>query len=66
MTFSATGTTPGELSNGATELSEYVVDFEKCNTIKSQILVDFIAPNLKQMIPHKSPYVRNQVVSSLV
>jgi hypothetical protein len=24
------------------ELSEYVVDFEKCSAIKSQFLVDFI------------------------
>jgi hypothetical protein len=25
------------------ELSEHVVDFEKCSAIKSQILVDFVA-----------------------
>jgi hypothetical protein len=25
------------------ELSEHVVDFEKCNAIKSQVLADFIS-----------------------
>jgi hypothetical protein len=31
------------ISKWATELSEYVVDFEKRNIIKSQILADFVA-----------------------
>jgi hypothetical protein len=31
------------ISKWATELSEYIVDFEKRNTIKLQILTDFIA-----------------------
>jgi hypothetical protein len=30
------------ISKWATELSEHVVDFEKCSTIKSQILANFI------------------------
>jgi hypothetical protein len=32
----------GRISKWATELSEHVVDFEKCSTIKSQILANFI------------------------
>jgi hypothetical protein len=32
----------GRISKWATELSEYVVDFEKHSTIKSQILSDFV------------------------
>jgi hypothetical protein len=31
------------ISKWAMELSEYVVDFERCNAIKSQILADFVA-----------------------
>jgi hypothetical protein len=31
------------ISKWATELSEHVVDFEKCSAIKSQILADFMA-----------------------
>jgi hypothetical protein len=30
------------ISKWAMELSEHIVDFEKCSTIKSQILVDFV------------------------
>jgi ribonuclease HI len=33
----------GRINKWATKLSEYIVDFEKCSAIKSQILVDFIA-----------------------
>jgi hypothetical protein len=33
----------GRISKWAIELSEHVVDFEKCSTIKSQILADFMA-----------------------
>jgi hypothetical protein len=33
----------GRISKWAMELSEYVVDFEKRSTIKSQILADFVA-----------------------
>jgi hypothetical protein len=31
------------ISKWALELSEYVIDFEKCSTIKSQVLGDFVA-----------------------
>jgi hypothetical protein len=33
----------GRISKWAMELSEHVVDFEKCNAINSQILADFMA-----------------------
>jgi hypothetical protein len=33
----------GRISKWAMELSEYVIDFEKRNAIKSQVLADFIA-----------------------
>jgi hypothetical protein len=33
----------GRISKWAMELSEHVVDFEKCSTIMSQILADFMA-----------------------
>jgi hypothetical protein len=33
----------GRISKWAMELSEHVVDFEKRNAIKSQILADFVA-----------------------
>jgi hypothetical protein len=33
----------GRISKWAMELSEHVVDFEKCSAIKSQILADFVA-----------------------
>jgi hypothetical protein len=33
----------GRISKWAMELSEYVIDFEKCSTIKSQTLADFVA-----------------------
>jgi hypothetical protein len=33
----------GRISKRAMELSEYVVGFEKCSTIKSQVLADFVA-----------------------
>jgi hypothetical protein len=33
----------GRISKWAMELSEYVIDFEKCNAIKSQDLLDFVA-----------------------
>jgi hypothetical protein len=32
----------GRINKWAMEISEDVVDFEKCNAIKSQILADFI------------------------
>jgi hypothetical protein len=32
----------GRISKWAMELSKHVVDFEKCNAIKSQILADFV------------------------
>jgi hypothetical protein len=32
----------GRISKWAIQLSEYIVDFEKCNAIKSQILADFV------------------------
>jgi hypothetical protein len=31
------------ISKWAMELSEYIVNFEKCSTIKSQVLADFVA-----------------------
>jgi hypothetical protein len=31
------------ISKWVMKLSEYIVDFEKCNAIKSQFLVDFVA-----------------------
>jgi hypothetical protein len=33
----------GRIGKWATELLKYIVDFEKCNATKSQILVDFMA-----------------------
>jgi hypothetical protein len=33
----------GRICKWATELSEYIVDFEKRSAIKSQILADFVA-----------------------
>jgi hypothetical protein len=33
----------GRISKWAMELSEHIVDFEKRNAIKSQILADFVA-----------------------
>jgi hypothetical protein len=33
----------GRISKWASELSKYILDFEKRNAIKSQILADFIA-----------------------
>jgi ribonuclease HI len=33
----------GRIGKWATELSEYIIDFEKRSAIKSQILADFIA-----------------------
>jgi hypothetical protein len=33
----------GRIAKWAMELSEHVIDFEKRNAIKSQVLVDFIA-----------------------
>jgi hypothetical protein len=42
MTFLVTDTSR-RISKWAMELLEHVVDFEKCSTIKSQILADFMA-----------------------
>jgi hypothetical protein len=33
----------GRISKWSMELLEYVIDFKKCNAIKSQVLLDFVA-----------------------
>jgi hypothetical protein len=37
----------GRISKWAMEMSKHVVDFEKCNAIKSQVLGNFIAEWMK-------------------
>jgi hypothetical protein len=37
----------GYIGKWATELSEYVIKFERCSAIKSQILADFMAEWMK-------------------
>jgi hypothetical protein len=43
----ATETAPEESANGAMELLEYIIDFEKRSTIKSQIIADFVAERME-------------------
>jgi hypothetical protein len=51
----------GRIGKWATELSEYIIDFEKRSTIKSQILADFIAkwmePQSQVDIVQLSPWI---------
>jgi hypothetical protein len=60
MTFFGNSDSSGRISKWVTELSEYIVEFEKRSTIKSQILYDFITEWMEpqsqtENAAHKSP-----------
>jgi hypothetical protein len=52
----------GRISKWAMDLSERIVDFEKCSAVKSQILVDFVAEWMEpgsviEGVVHESPWL---------